>query len=137
MSDADRERWDARHAAGGPVAPVPPGAVMGEPGLLEAFPTAGRALEVACGRGGVTVWLARRGLAVDAVDISPSGLAAGARLAAAHGVDDRIRWIATTSTAGCPRSAPARTTSSSASCSETPPVTAACVPRRPRAVCSP
>ena len=94
MSDADRERWDARHAAGGPVAPVPPGAVMGEPGLLEAFPTAGRALEVACGRGGVTVWLARRGLAVDAVDISPSGLAAGARLAAAHGVDDRIRWIA-------------------------------------------
>ena len=94
VSDADRERWDARHAAAGPLRASPPGAVMGAPGLVEEFPTAGRGLDVACGRGGVAVWLAGRGLAVDAVDISPSGLAAGARLAAAHGVDDRIRWIA-------------------------------------------
>jgi SAM-dependent methyltransferase len=66
---------------------------MGEPGLLDVFPAAGRALDVACGRGGVAVWLAGRGLSVDAVDVSPVGLAAGARLAAAHGVGDRIRWI--------------------------------------------
>jgi SAM-dependent methyltransferase len=93
MSDADRQRWDARHAAAGPLSPAPPGGVMGVPALADGFPTAGRALDVACGRGGVAVWLARRGLTVDAVDISPTGLAAGARLAAAHGVADRIRWI--------------------------------------------
>jgi SAM-dependent methyltransferase len=94
VSDADRERWDARHVAAGPVRPAPPGVVTGEPDLVHGFPRAGRALDVACGRGGVAVWLARRGLVVDAVDVSPAGLAAGARLAAAHGVGDRVRWIA-------------------------------------------
>ena len=57
---------------------------------------------MACGRGGVAVWLARRGLAVDAVDVSPVGLAAGARLAAAAGVAGRIRWIAHDLDAGLP-----------------------------------
>jgi SAM-dependent methyltransferase len=94
VSDADRERWDARHAAADPVLPAPPGVVTGEAGLVDEFPTAGRALDVACGRGGVAVWLARRGLTVDAVDISPAALGAGARLAVTRAVDDRIRWIA-------------------------------------------
>ena len=62
----------------------------------------GRALDVACGRGGVAVWLAQRGLVVDAVDISPVGLAAGARLAAAAGVAGRVRWIAHDLDAGLP-----------------------------------
>ena len=93
MSREDRARWDARHAAGGALSPVPPGVVMGVPALVDAFPTAGRALDVACGRGGVAVWLALRGLAVDAVDVSPIGLGAGARLATAHGVGGRVRWI--------------------------------------------
>jgi SAM-dependent methyltransferase len=90
VSDDDRERWDARHAATGPDAPAPPEALGG---LLDEVPAAGRALDVACGRGAVAVWLALRGLFVDAVDVAPVGLAAGARLAAAHGVADRIRWI--------------------------------------------
>lgn len=102
MSDADRVRWDARHAAAGPPAPAPPGVLMGEPELAAAFPTSGRALDVACGRGGVAVWLALRGLAVDAVDVSPAGLAAGARLAAAHGVGRRVRWIDHDLDAGVP-----------------------------------
>jgi SAM-dependent methyltransferase len=88
----DRQRWDARHAAAETASPGPPRAVP--PELVGAVPTAGRALDVACGRGGVAVWLARRGLAVDAVDVSPAGLAAGARLAAVYGVGERIRWIA-------------------------------------------
>jgi SAM-dependent methyltransferase len=92
VSDDDRARWDARYAAD-PADPAPasPEALRGYDGAL---PTTGRALDVACGRGGVAVWLARRGLTVDAVDISPVGLAAGARLAVAHDVGDRIRWIA-------------------------------------------
>jgi SAM-dependent methyltransferase len=75
---------------------------MGAPALLDAVPVTGQALDVACGRGAVAVWLARRGLTVDAVDISPGGLAAGARLAAAHDVTDRIRWIAHDLDAGLP-----------------------------------
>lgn len=51
------------------------------------MPTTGRALDVACGRGAVAVWLARRGLAVTAVDVSPVALAAGRALA------PEVRWI--------------------------------------------
>ena len=102
MSDEDRARWDARHATAGVPVPAPPGVVMGAPGLVDEFPTAGRALDVACGRGGVAVWLARRGLTVDAVDLSPVGLAAGAELAAACGVAGRIRWIEHDLDAGLP-----------------------------------
>ena len=94
MSGDDRVRWDARHAAAGPPGVTPPGVLAGAAELTACFPVSGRALDVACGRGGVAVWLARRGLAVDAVDVSPVGLAAGARLAAAAGVTGRIRWIA-------------------------------------------
>jgi SAM-dependent methyltransferase len=94
VSDENRVRWDARHAAAGPPRPVPPGVLAGAPDLTACFPATGRGLDVACGRGGVAVWLAKRGLVVDAVDISPAGLAAGARLAARCGVADRVRWIA-------------------------------------------
>ena len=94
MSGDDRARWDARHATAGPPGVAPPGVLAGATELTACFPVSGRALDVACGRGGVAVWLARRGLLVDAVDVSPVGLAAGARLAAAAGVAGRIRWIA-------------------------------------------
>lgn len=87
MGDADRERWDVRHAAAGELEPQPPEALRGH---LELVPGAGRALDVACGRGAVAVWLAARGLDVDAVDVSEAGLAAGAELAARHGTE--ARW---------------------------------------------
>jgi SAM-dependent methyltransferase len=83
---------ESHTAAAALSSPAPPRAVPSD--LINVVPTTGRALDVACGRGGVAVWLALRGLAVDAVDVSPAGLAAGARLAGAHGVDERIRWIA-------------------------------------------
>jgi 2-polyprenyl-3-methyl-5-hydroxy-6-metoxy-1,4-benzoquinol methylase len=87
VGESDRERWDLRHAAVGPAAPAPPDALGG---LLDAVPTAGRALDVAAGRGAVAVWLAQRGLAVDAVDVSGSALAATAALAGEHGVAHRV-----------------------------------------------
>lgn len=74
MTEADRERWDARFAGLGAGEPGPPGALVGREDLV---PGTGRALDLACGRGTVAVWLARRGLAVDAVDVSAVGLAAG------------------------------------------------------------
>jgi SAM-dependent methyltransferase len=88
--EGDGTRWDGRHAAAGPdLAPEPPAALHGN---AELVPTAGTALDVACGRGAVAVWLAERGLRVDAVDVSPVGLAAGAALARRRGVGDRVRW---------------------------------------------
>jgi SAM-dependent methyltransferase len=67
-------------------APSPPDALP--PGLL---PIRGRALDVACGRGLVAVWLAQQGLEVDAVDVSPVGLAHGAELASRCGVS--VSWV--------------------------------------------
>lgn len=92
MSDADRRRWDERYAATGTIesaVPTPPDVLRSRDELV---PSAGRALDVACGCGASTVWLAQRGLVVDAVDISSAGLAAGAALADRHGVGDRVRW---------------------------------------------
>lgn len=90
MSGGDRKRWDARHAAAAAEGtPGPPEALRGH---LDLLPGTGRALDVACGRGAVAVWLACRGLAVDAVDVSAAGLDAGAALAARHGVAGRLRW---------------------------------------------
>ena len=75
---SDRDRWDARHCAATGTVAAPPDALRGREHLL---PASGRALDVACGRGAVGAWLAGRGFAVDAVDVSPVALAAGAALA--------------------------------------------------------
>ncbi len=70
MSRSDAERWDARWAAlDGTTAVVPPD-VLVDHDLIELVPTAGRALDVACGRGGQARWLAQRGLDVLAIDVS-------------------------------------------------------------------
>jgi 2-polyprenyl-3-methyl-5-hydroxy-6-metoxy-1,4-benzoquinol methylase len=70
MSDADRQKWDARYAQPA-AAPRDP-----EPFLLELdhlLPRSGRALDVAGGAGRNAIWLARRGLDVTLVDISAVG----------------------------------------------------------------
>ncbi|MDN5920605.1 MAG: methyltransferase domain-containing protein [Pseudonocardia sp.] len=90
MAGSDRQRWDSRHAAVSVGEPMPPSALLGRADVL---PSPGRALDVACGRGAVAVWLALRGFVVDAVDVSATGLAGGAELAERHGVGERIRWV--------------------------------------------
>lgn len=103
MAASDRERWDTRHAAVSVGEPMPPGALLGREDLL---PGPGRALDVACGRGAVAVWLALRGFAVDAVDVSAAGLDGGAELAGQHGVGDRIRWVRADLDDGLPDAGP-------------------------------
>ena len=93
--------WDARYAASDPGRPGPPTALVGRTQLL---PGTGRALDVACGRGTVAVWLARQGLAVDAVDAAPAGPRARARLAAAEGVG--VRWVEADLEQGLPAAGP-------------------------------
>ena len=71
MADTDRERWDRRYAEG-------PNDEGDPPDWLAEFaaelPKDGRALDVAAGTGRVALWLARAGLEVTAVDVSPVGL---------------------------------------------------------------
>ncbi|HEY2193968.1 MAG TPA: methyltransferase domain-containing protein [Actinomycetospora sp.] len=84
MGGQDRERWDRRFATVGPGVPGPPSVLVGREGLV---PEDGAALDLACGRGTVAVWLAGRGLTTTAVDVSPEALRLTTALAAAHRVD--------------------------------------------------
>ncbi|AQT78702.1 SAM-dependent methyltransferase [Mycolicibacterium litorale] len=89
MAETDRLRWDDRYAGRA-------GAVAGLPQLFaryaDAFPTAGLALDVACGPGAVSAWLAGRGLTVLGVDVSPVAVEQARQLAASTGVGDRCRF---------------------------------------------
>lgn len=51
----------------------------------------GRALDVGCGEGADSIWLARRGWRVEAVNISPTAVARVAAAAAAAGVADLVQ----------------------------------------------
>jgi tellurite methyltransferase len=89
MTIADRERWDAKYSAKPiPERLNPDDWLTQEVSRLKP----GRALELACGAGHNSVCLASKGWQVDAVDISPVGLAQAQELARTCGV--RINWIA-------------------------------------------
>jgi SAM-dependent methyltransferase len=103
VTGEDRDRWDARHAAVSDDRPLPPDELRHR---MELLPAGGRALDVACGRGAVAVWLALRGFVVDAVDASGVGLAAAAGLAARHGVAATVRLTAHDLDSGLPDACP-------------------------------
>lgn len=96
MSERDRQRWDERYTGQAEAAAQAGGQSVGPPALFVAyqdlFPTHGRALDVACGLGTATVWLACRGLDAWGVDVSPVAIARARQLAARHGVDSRCRF---------------------------------------------
>src|SRR5262245_14875517 len=71
MSEADREKWNAKYAV--EVPPREPSAVL--VGMERFLPKTGRALEVGGGGGRNAIWLAQRGLEVTLADISAKGLA--------------------------------------------------------------
>lgn len=53
----------------------------------------GTALELGCGEGADALWLATRGWAVTAIDISANALAVGSAKAEQDGLADRIEWV--------------------------------------------
>jgi len=55
--------------------------------LLPVDMTGMQAVELGCGTGYVSAWMARRGARVTAIDVSPEQLATARRLAAEHGAD--------------------------------------------------
>jgi SAM-dependent methyltransferase len=83
-----RERWDERYAAEEAVwNPGPNALLVAE--LEDLAP--GRALDLACGRGRNSVWLAGKGWLVTGVDFSAEGLAKARRLAADRAVE--VTWV--------------------------------------------
>jgi SAM-dependent methyltransferase len=73
MSQADREKWNARFREGTPYARADPSPFLVS--LADQLPRQGRALDLAGGAGRNAIWLARRGLDVTLSDISQVGLA--------------------------------------------------------------
>ena len=84
MSQADREKWEARYAGddGGEVRRVDPFLEQ----VAEELPSSGRALDLAGGTGRNALFLSRRGLDVTLVDISSQGLARARSAAEAEGL---------------------------------------------------
>ena len=89
MSSSDRERWEAKYAEKAVPEQLTPDDWLVE--QLTGVP-GGRALELACGFGHNAIWLAAHAWQVDAVDISPTGLARAEALARCCGA--RVNWIA-------------------------------------------
>ena len=87
MSEADRERWNGRYAAGEYAGRSWPSDFLKE--SITRLPV-GRALDLACGLGRNARFLAENGWQVDAVDISDVAL--GKAEALAPTAD--IRWLA-------------------------------------------
>ena len=73
MTAADAERWDARYADQPLADARRPDALTDE--LATRLPSGGRALDVACGAGGQSLWLAEHGLDLfsDHKELDPEG----------------------------------------------------------------
>lgn len=76
MSTDDRVRWDNQHLNS--PGTEPPSAFLRDMVESDAWPVLrGKVLDIACGKGRNAIYLAQRGFAVSALDISPVALAEG------------------------------------------------------------
>lgn len=87
---ADRQRWDARYRAGAYAQRHWPSAYLQQLQQDDVIPHSGRALDVACGRGRNSLFLASLGLSVDALDVSAVAIAKAANTAI--GQQLRVNW---------------------------------------------
>ena len=92
VADEDRARWDRKHQDEEAQIPARPGlpAVFGDHERL--FPTSGRAIDLACGRGEAAVWMAMRGMHVWGVDVSAVAVELARDLAARFTTAARCRF---------------------------------------------
>jgi tellurite methyltransferase len=88
MSEIDREKWNQRYREGAYLERSHPSALLQE--WIERI-APGRALDVACGAGRNTLYLASKGFDVDAVDISSEALCRARQSAQQQGV--RVNWL--------------------------------------------
>lgn len=92
VTEDDRRHWNERYAAAGPegIDRLEPPPVFAA--CEDLFPTTGRALDIACGRGRASVWLADRGMTVAGLDVSPVAIELADELAAMHGCQERCTF---------------------------------------------
>jgi len=107
--DDDRKRWDERHAARseGPVAApeAPEALALLDEAMLAQIPTAGLAVDIACGVGAQSLWLAQRGMHVLAIDVSPVAIDLTQAAADEHDLAARIDARVVDLDAGLPEDA--------------------------------
>lgn len=87
MSQQDREKWNKRYAENSYHKNNP--VTLVEEWLPKL--SVGKALDVACGAGRISLLLAQAGFYVDAIDISHNGLSQARQQAEERGLD--IKWI--------------------------------------------
>ena len=92
VSDEDRIRWDGRYGQGDPPFDDDVALPAAFRPYADLFPHSGSALDVACGRGVLSVWLALRGLTVRGIDVSGVAIGAARALALRHAVGPRCRF---------------------------------------------
>ncbi len=90
MSASDREKWNRKYSRQKPTENLQPDDWLTESCRVIADRTAdseqkNQALDIACGLGHNSIWLAQNGWEVDGVDISPAGLAAARETATQSG----------------------------------------------------
>ena len=83
MPDFDRNKWNAKYAAGEMASREPSAVLLSLEGHL---PRSGRAIDVAGGTGRHGIWLAQRGLDMTIADISAIGLQVAGQRAKEAGV---------------------------------------------------
>ncbi len=88
--EQDRSRWDERYRSQPIATPRPPDVLVDAPELLAVLPADGVAVDIACGAGAQSLWLADRGFAVVALDISSVAIELTRAAAADHDCADRI-----------------------------------------------
>jgi tellurite methyltransferase len=92
--ESDRIKWNARfESQGSYLGERPSPFLAAEIERIKALAPGPNALDIACGEGRNSIFLARHGFRVVGVDISDSGLAKGRNLAQTTGVDVDFRRI--------------------------------------------
>lgn len=88
MSEQDRKKWDRRYAEDSQRKRIQPGEFITQ--WIDKIPP-GSALDVACGLGQKSMFLAQAGFQVDAIDVSATGLEQARQAAEAEGL--QVNWI--------------------------------------------
>lgn len=88
--EEDRLRWDERYSGHALAEPTAPDVVTASDDVRSLVPSSGRALDVACGAGGQSLWMAANGLDVLALDVSPTAIDLTRRAAAASDLERSV-----------------------------------------------
>jgi 2-polyprenyl-3-methyl-5-hydroxy-6-metoxy-1,4-benzoquinol methylase len=102
MGGGIAEHWDARYEARSVADPARPEALTDALDAL--IPPGGTALDVACGVGAETLWLAARGFRVTAIDVSPKAVELTQRACAEAGLDGGVDVVLRDLDVGLPSS---------------------------------